>query len=138
MAFAIVVVAAALAGGCETFLPHFCDRSDEDNPWLVFDGGTTTYEASDGGAPVAVKYDSRPADGELLLYKGGMRYRLIHHLGRTPGTVSVALSYDEYVTAADGSFAQAAGDQALYNADDAGIDVVNNSCVDYFLRVTAE
>ena len=138
VAFALVPVVCALLCGCETFLPHYCDRSDQDNPWIDYDGGVTTFEDSDEGAPVAVSYDSSPENGEMLLYKGGIRYRLYHGLGRKPATVAVWLSFDEYVTDA-GTLSPSAGDQSLVNYDSTTmITVVNNSCVDYFIRVTAE
>ena len=139
IAIAFAVATTAIAAGCETFVPHMCDRSDQDNPWLEYDGGTTTC-AADGGSTDCV-YQTSPYDGEWLLYKGGMRYELYHGLGTTPTQPpTVSLSFDEHGTGgAGGGFAPSAGDQSMIEGVDATvIRLVNNSCVDYFVRVTAQ
>ena len=143
---AVGLLVGTLASGCETFAPRMCDMSEQANPWLDYDAGTRTYETnSDGGAPLVLSYDSSPPNGEMLLYKGGMHYRIYHGLGRAPGNVQFAWSFDPYVPldgSADspdaGYLSPASGDSVIYDSDETMITVHNDSCADFYLRVTAQ
>jgi hypothetical protein len=117
---------AALSGalGCDQFPKATCDRSDEGNP---------TVRYAEGTAEAGV-YMSSPWDGERLYFPGGMRYALEHKLGAAPRWVSAFLSFDAH----GGAFAPAAGNQAeLLDVGATTLTVVNDSCVDYWLLVTA-
>lgn len=125
LSLAIIMLAAT---GCETFQPITCDRDPEDNPEVRFTGG-----AAESGV-----YMSAPWEGELLNFPGGMRYELVHGLGAEPRWVNLYLSFERYGTSDGGKLAQAAGNQAVVTRMDAtSIHVVNDSCVPYWLLVTA-
>ena len=125
----LAALALALAvTGCETFQPITCDRDPESNPEVTFTGG----ESANG------VYESAPWDGELLNFPGGMRYEIVHDLGREPTWVELYLSFDRYGTTDGGKVAQAAGNQAVVvGADRSSIHVVNDTCVAYWVRVVA-
>lgn len=117
---------AALAGalGCDRLPPTTCDRSDEGNPVVRYSEGTME----------AGVYMSSPWDGDLLYFPGGMRYALEHKLGKAPRWVTSYLSFD----AQGGALAPAAGNQVeLREVGATTLTVVNDSCVDYWLLVTA-
>jgi hypothetical protein len=121
--------------GCETFVPDSCDPSAGANPTVVYNGGLTqdgVYWSSappDGGTPW---------EGELLLFKGGAHYQLDHRLGRTPAGVQSFLSFDRFGTRDGGMLAPSAGNEVVFLATDAvSITVANDSCVDFWLLVTA-
>jgi hypothetical protein len=151
-ALAVAVALAAGSAGCETLIPMSCDRSIQANPPVVYTGGAVT----DG------TYASAPWNGELLDFPGGMRYDLVvHGLAVSPQQVELFLSFDQYGTFDGGTLAQAAGNQAviagvttclaacdhvndkqacdpsLCPPEDTVIQVVNDSCVEYYLLVTA-
>jgi hypothetical protein len=127
-AFVIAMSLAAATAGCETFGSRICDRSAEANPPVRYTGGTT-----ENGV-----YMSSPWDGELLYFPGGMHYELVHGLGEKPRWIQQYLSFDRYGTQDGGTLAPAAGNQAVVvSADKETIVVANDSCVDYWLLVTA-
>lgn len=128
---AVAAIGAALAiaaTGCETFGPVACDRSDEANPPVTFTGGTThagVYRTAEWG-------------GELLHFPGGMHYDLVHGLGLEPAWIESFVSFSRTGTEDGGTLAPTAGNQAVVaRADDEIIRIVNDSCVDYWLLVTA-
>jgi hypothetical protein len=124
----LLAVLAAASTGCETFQPAICDRTPEDNPAVLYTQGTAA-----GGV-----YLSSPWDGELLLFRGGMRYDLQHHLGAAPRWTQTYLSFERYGTSDGGSLAPAAGNQAVVEAiDDQVVRIANDSCADYWLLVAA-
>jgi hypothetical protein len=134
---AIAIALAAACAGCETLVPTACDRTEEGNPPVRYTGGRAaggvynSAEDPDGG--------SSPWGEELLHFPGGMHYELEHHLGATPRWIQAYLSFNRYGTSEDGgSLAPAAGNQVvIQGADDMVIRVANDSCVDYWLLVTA-
>jgi hypothetical protein len=135
-----LAVAAALAlgaAGCETFSPLTCDRSPEGNPLVSYTDGKVT-----DGVYATSAWDGTPttsaSNGELLYFPGGMRYSLVHHLPARPQWVLSYLSFDEHGTLDGGGLAQAAGNQVVIQGiDDNAIRLANDSCVEYWLRVTA-
>jgi hypothetical protein len=129
LASLIVIVLAAASAGCETLVPSACDRTEEGNPPVRYTGGTT-----ENGV-----YMSSPWGGELLHFPGGMHYELVHDLGATPRWINTYLSFDRYGTSDDGgTLAPSAGNQVLIQgADDMAVRVRNDSCIDYWLLVTA-
>jgi hypothetical protein len=125
---AMILAVLALASlGCDRLPPSACDRSAEGNPAVRYTEGTV-----DDGV-----YMSSPWDGELLYFPGGMHYALEHKLGVVPRWIASYLSFDRYGTQG-GTLAPAAGNQVvLIDVDTTVITVANDSCVDYWLLVTA-
>jgi len=122
------MVLALGVAGCETFQPRTCDPSAGGNPSITYTGGT-----AQGGI-----YMSSSWDGELLYFPGGMHYSLVHGLGSTPSWVQSWLSFHQFGTSDGGSLAQASGNQVeLVKVDADIVEVANDSCVDYWLLVTA-
>ena len=126
----VMLLGALAAGalGCETFGPVACDRSEEANPTVTYQGGVTAEGV----------YRSSAWDGELLFFPAGMHYDLVHGLGSEPGWVESFLSFEREGTGDGGTLAPAAGNHAVIaKADAERIRVVNDSCVEYWLLVTA-
>jgi hypothetical protein len=150
-ALALTAALAAGATGCETLIPVSCDRTLADNPPVAYTGGVVANGV----------YMSSPWDGEMLDFPGGARYDLVvHGLGAAPHGVELFLSFDEFGTRGGGAVAPAAGNQAevvgvvpCASVCDAGdpaacterlcqpgdwvVQVANDSCVEYWLLVTA-
>ena len=125
----LLVASTALAAGslcgCEKALT--CDRSAEGNPTIRYTEG----EAKDG------VYMSSPWEGELLYFPGGTHYALEHKLGVEPRWITSYLAFDRDGTKASG-LAQAAGNQVIVaDVNASTVTVVNDSCADYWLLVTA-
>ncbi len=125
----LAVILLSTGAGCETLgNGATCDPSAAANPTVRFAGGTD----EDG------VYMSSPWDRGLLYFPGGMHYSLVHGLGRTPDWEQSYLSFQGSGTADGGSIAQAAGNQVvLLGMDAETIDLANDSCVPYWLLVTA-
>lgn len=120
---------AASALGCDRLGigPQICDRSEQGNPVVRYTQG----EVVDG------VYTSSAWDGELLYFPGGMRYEIEHKLGQVPRFWQFYLSFDQEGVNT-GVIAQAAGNQAeLRGINETSLEVVNGSCVDYWLLVVA-
>lgn len=104
-----------------------CDRSEKSNPPLRYTEGTV----EDG------IYMSSAWDGELLYFPSGMRYLIEHKLGRVPRHWEFYLSFDQFGSKT-GVVAPASGNEAeLRGVDEETMTVVNGSCVEYWLLVTA-
>ena len=107
--------------------PSACDRSEESNPPVRYTEGTV----QDG------IYTSSAPDGELLYFPGGMRYAIVHKLGKLPTFFHFYLSFDRYGTR-DGTLAEAAGNQAeIVEVNEEELVVVNGTCSDDWLLVVA-
>jgi hypothetical protein len=79
-------------------------------------------------------YESAPWGGPYLYFPGGRRYQLEHHLKRTPTLVNTYLSFDQ----SGGSSAESAGSQTVIDSvDDEIIQIRNDTCAEFWLRVTA-
>lgn len=126
LALALTLVLGG-ALGCNPINPITCDRDPEDNPPVRYTEGTV----EDG------VYMSSPWDGDLLWFPGGMQYRLEHKLGAEPRWIHSYLSFE--INGIDsGRLAEAAGNQVVVReVDDQMLLVHNDSCVDYWLLVTA-
>ncbi|MEO7327549.1 MAG: hypothetical protein ABI193_03150 [Minicystis sp.] len=125
---ALVLAALALSSmACDTAKVLACDRSAEDNPTILYTEGT-----AENGV-----YLSSPWKGDLLYFPGGMHYDLEHKLGQAPQWISSYLSFEERGTTT-GSLAQSTGNQVvILGVTDFGITLANDSCVDYWLLVSA-
>jgi hypothetical protein len=131
-AFAFLAVSAAfVASACDVFTsvgPKSCDSNPEDNRPTAYDQGTVT----DG------IYMSSPWTGPLLYFPGGMKYQIKHHLGTTPQVWNAYLSFDKFGIKSD-TVSQAAGNEVEATFIDADhIDVLNMTCSDFWLIVTAQ
>jgi hypothetical protein len=124
----LVLVLAIPLGGCETLGSTACDTSLTANPPIEFAG-----EKPQNGV-----YLSSPWDGPLLLFKGGMAYKLDHNLGGTPRWVSLWVSFSETGAANGGFIARASANEALIRqVDSSSILVQNGGCQDFWLLVAA-
>ena len=112
--------------GCSEIGPETCRRPESEEP--------TPYN---GGSVVEGVYMTSPWDSDLLPFPGGAYYEIHHQLGATPQLVQIYLSFGEDGLA-DGSIAQAAGNQAEIKAiDDEKIVILNGSCAEYYLLLVA-
>ena len=127
-AWVALAASATLAQGCAA--AQTCDTSIADNPASRYVQGTV----SGGAAPM---YASSPWNANWLDFEGGKRYELVHGLGFAPANVAVYLAFSSNGTK-DGDVAMSAGDSAdIELVDDRAIRVQNNSCSEFWLRVTA-
>ncbi|HOU94407.1 MAG TPA: hypothetical protein PLU22_25320 [Polyangiaceae bacterium] len=116
-AAAVIGAAALAAAGCG------CGKEHGD-PVLWLDGTT-----------VGNQYESSPLAGPWLYFPGGRRYRLVHALGRVPTEVTAYLSFEQDDPA---NFTTSAGNSALFEqVTDEYVDVHNDGCPDFFVRVVA-
>jgi hypothetical protein len=132
----LALMFGAASTGCETVRAATCDPRAPNPDVVAYDGGeamSCVYMSStppDAGAT--------PWEGELLFFPGAMHYKLAHHLGCTPQWVQTYLSFDRYGTRDNGSLAQSAGNQVvILGMDETTIVLANDSCVDYWLLVSA-
>jgi hypothetical protein len=122
--------AAALASlaGCS---PAACDTSDGANPADRYTGGTVSNGV----------YQSSSWHAGLLPFPGGKRYDLVHGLGFEPMQVQVWLSFSANGTGADAetdTAAPSAGNSGeIQLVNDEVIRIKNDSCADFWVRVTA-
>ena len=129
VARAVALAALALGtAGCLTDIgPATCDRSAEGNPPILYKDG-----AVENGV-----YMTSPWTGPLLYWPGGMRYRLPHGLGGVPRWWQSWLAFDEHGTTS-ATLAPASGDQVQLVTEDAeAIVLVNGTCSEYWLLVSA-
>ncbi|HHH11808.1 MAG TPA: hypothetical protein ENK23_07030 [Sorangium sp.] len=104
---------------------ELCRRPKTDEPVDVRVGAVENgvYMSSDWG-------------GELLYFPGGSYYRFYHQLGETPRWWQVYLAFDR--EGLPSSVSEAAGNQAQLQAiDDETITILNGSCVEYWMLLTA-
>lgn len=118
--------------------PEICRRPIDDEP-ICYAGGETL----DG------IYMTSAWDGPLLYFPGGEFYQLRHGLGAVPQVVVPYVAFNGAGITTEpgeggaseerpGSIAPATGNQAeIKRVTDEYIEVLNGSCVDYWLRVVA-
>jgi hypothetical protein len=111
----------ALTTGC---LDNRCEQINKE-PVRYTDGHTNAARTF---------YQSSTPDEPLLRFPAARNFHMEHGLGEKPVDVSVFLSFE-----ADANKRQslAAGDEALLTLTDDYIEVLNNTCSDFFIRVTA-
>lgn len=121
-----LLVSAFVAGG----LASACGCGKEHGPAVVF-----TQAVTDWGEPTDGVYHSSPAGRPWLFFPGGRKYRLAHGLGRAPETVDGYFGDQEHPT----EWTPASGDAFLVlDATEAYLDVWNDTCAEFYLRVVAE
>lgn len=118
-------LACAASTGCVSV---GCDR-DGDRPQR-YSGGATNAARS--------FYQTSNVDGPFLYFPPGRSYRLEHGLSEVPVDFDVDLSFDEYPLTGGGGFAESAGNQVIFEAvTDTYIEVRNDTCAEFFIRVIA-
>jgi hypothetical protein len=129
-------LAGAVGGGCSA---SDCSVGYQGNPVVTFRGGVT-YAA--GGLPsgegrAPLYYESSAPDAEHIDFHGGARVCIYHGLGGRPLRVEPWVSFSSTGTL-NGNEAKPAGNMLeVLHVDECVIIVRNDSCGDYFLRVTA-
>lgn len=111
----------ALVSGC---LDNRCEQID-DAPVRYTDGHTNAARTF---------YQSSMPDEALLRFPAARSFHLEHGLGERPVDVSVFVSF---FADPDKEQSLAAGDEALLTITPEYIGVENNTCADFFIRVTA-
>ncbi len=110
--------------GCTT---SNCDTSPEANPAADFRGGILHAEEK--------VYETSLPDGLHLNFGSGSRYRIHHRLGGRPAIIQIWVSFSSGGVSG-GNEAMPAGNMAeILEANDEYVEVRNDSCGDYWLRV---
>lgn len=82
-------------------------------------------------------YQTSSWSGPYLHFPSGRRFQLEHHLGTTPPVVLTYLAFDEHPLAG-GNTSESAGNQAVIEKVDSEIiQVRNDTCAEFWLRVVA-
>ena len=90
-----------------------------------------------GGITSGNRYESSSLYGTWLHFPGGRRYRLLHELPSAPTDVSVYIAFRE--DPLPGNVSRATGNVALIEAaTDEYVQVRNDTCSEYYVRVVAE
>jgi len=118
---ALAPVGAVALAGCGS-----CDTTGQ-TPISYRDGTTNDSRTH---------YESSRIDAEYLHFPAGRVYDLEHDLRAAPFSVTAYLSFAP--NPSDGGFAESAGNQAIFNADDSVVRVRNDTCAEFYLRVVAE
>ncbi len=123
----ISVAALFVALSASACVGSDCDR-EGDKPQR-YSGGNTNAEGS--------FYESSSLEGPLLYFPSGRTYQLEHGLAETPVEYSVLVSFSEYPWEG-GGVAESAGNQAVVeDVNDDYIQVRNDTCAEFFMRLTA-
>lgn len=114
---------AALVLGCA----QDCEQSD-DTP-VEYRGGSVSGNF----------YETSPWDGGFLHFPAGRSYRIFHQLGSRPIDVNTYLSFAESALGTGHNVSESAGNQAVIDAvTDEHVEVRNDTCAEFWLRVTAQ
>ena len=136
--WALTALVAIVSPGC---LGPTCDRSGDDRAAVAYLQGTTSSEAS--------FYQSSPSVGPYLHFPPGETFRLYHQLAGAPQSFNAYLSFAECpmpdpnheCSNSDrsvGDTSEAAGNEVVFeNITAEYIQVRNDTCADFYLRVTA-
>ena len=93
-----------------------------------------------GGSTVGTRYESSELYGTWLHYPAGRRYRLSHSLPNPPDEILIYLAFTDRPLRPDapGNISPSAGNAALIEAvEDDAIQIRNDTCSEYFVRVVA-
>ncbi len=83
--------------------------------------------------PQGISYASSDWQGPYFPFPPGKVYRFYHGFGKQPDVAVAYVAFEENPT----TVSQAAGDEALLKVDDEKIEVYNNTCADFWVRVAA-
>jgi hypothetical protein len=126
-AFVIVAASAALVDGVFGCGPACAPQTRS------FEGGRLERRGD------AIFYESSPPSGPFLPFDGGTYLHVKHGFGTRPHTVQIYLSFSEYPeSAGGGGAAPSAGNQTVIQSwTDREIQIRNDSCANYWIRVVA-
>ncbi len=125
----LVVATSGLLALTDLSCSHDCKQSGSDP--IEFRGGTVDATGT--------FYESSPWDGQFLHFPAGRRYRLFHNLGARPIDVNTYLSFAESALGTGHNVSESAGNQAVIEAVTAEhVEVRNDTCAEFWLRVTAQ
>lgn len=118
----LVAVGSTTALGC---VRSPCER--DDGHAVPYEGGQTD--------PSRTYYETSPPQGPWLRFTSGTRLRLAHRLRATPRDWQAYLSFEEFPQ----QIAENAGSQVAveFAEDPEYIEIVNDTCGDFFIRFTA-
>jgi hypothetical protein len=114
--------------GCDTS----CDKENEDVA-RDYTGGTISASCT--------RYETGSFDDLYLDFPPGRRLAIHHGLGQTPSVVQSYLGFvkDPLPDAGNGNTAESAGNQVIIERmDDEFVQVRNDTCEEFFLRVVIE
>ena len=108
-----------------------CDRNPDRTPERYSDGITNASRTF---------YMTSEADGEFLKFSSGTSYRLIHGLSDKPQLWQTYLAFSAHPLEENGSgLSEGAGNQAVVEGvTDEYLEIRNDTCSDFYLRVTAQ
>jgi hypothetical protein len=140
---AIAIACAGCPNGNPLGLgPTICDRSIGSNPARNYCGGTTydgVYETTPWSG-----FDKNKVPITWLPWRGGQHYTLLHGLGCVPTDINAYLAFSEKGLSVETDAgpadvtSNASGDSfGIIEVDNERIVIGNDSCVDFFIRVTA-
>lgn len=122
-----LLMLAAIGGLCACS-SDACQRSGQE-PQIYEEGRTTSDETF---------YETSGFDGTFLFFPSGRTYKLPHGLRSTPTDVGIYLAFVPNPREAGSLIAPSAGNQGGIQAvDDRFVTVRNDSCAEFFVRVTA-
>ena len=121
----VALLCSVFASGCA----NDC-KTDDSEVEVRYDGGTHTGNV----------YETSGWDGPFLHFPPGRKYVLVHGLGSAPADVQIYLAFSSKGLDPDAgtNLAPSAGNQAVIESVTASeIQVRNDSCSDFYLRVVA-
>lgn len=125
----IALISIVLSPWCGACSGDICGRNSDDAPTEFSDGLTSNS---------ATLYMTSEADAPYLDFPSGMRYRLFHELMNTPSLIVPYVSFSATPLSDGSGFTISPGNQTVVNAvTDDYIEVENDTCTDFFLRVVA-
>jgi hypothetical protein len=106
-----------------------CNRGAEDTPTAFRDGVTS---------PSGGEYATSATNDPFLDFPSGKRYRLFHGLSDAPTLIVPYVSFSPRPLADGSGFTVSPGNQTVIRAvTPSYIEVENDTCTDFFLRVVA-
>ncbi len=119
---------ASVLGLLSTSCAQDCETTNSDS---------VTYAGGNVDASGTV-YETGAWDEPWLHFPPGRRFALEHGLGRKPYVINTYLSFSEDPLSTKNNASESAGNQAVIEAvTDLTVQVRNDSCADFYLRVTA-
>ncbi len=124
-----LALAISLVGGCDA---TSCDTAPESNPPSDFKDGQLVT-SSDG----TVVFQTSAPDGQHLNFSAGTQYRVYHRLEGRPLLVQPWVSFSSTGTKGGNEAVPAGNMTEILDVNDQFIQIRNNSCGDYWLRLVA-
>jgi len=122
-------VGIAIAVMCSGCMGDACNRNSDDPP-VPFHGGLTSSSNQD--------YITSLPEEPYLDFPSGRRYRLFHDLAGVPTLIVPYVSFSPTPVLDDSGFTISPGNQTvIHRITDEYIDVENDTCTHFYLRVVA-